>query len=294
LPDSTGQGASVRPLPPTRRAVEFDDGGYILAVLLISLAVGAVWMSALLPAWRQQAIREKEAELVFRGEQYARAIALYNRANPGTLPPSIELLVSQHYLRKAYKDPITGEDFLYLGSGIPGQLGSTTATSVIGTGIEPGTLGQNAPTGTAGPVQAPGGGAVGLGSAMRGIYGVRSRSAETSIRIYNGFQQYNLWAFDFTQALQRLPALPAPPGQGIPRTTNGQDVELGLAPAGRGGRGRGAATDGRGGRGAGRGGDAPAGGARGTGGARGGGTGGAGGFGGGAGGGFGGGGRGGN
>jgi len=277
-----------------RHAEEFDDGGYILAVLLVSLAVGAVWMSALLPAWRQQAIREKEAELVFRGEQYARAIALYNRANPGTLPPSIELLVSQHYLRKAYKDPITGEDFLYLGSGIPGQLGSTTTSSAIGTGIEPGTLGQNAPTGTAGPVQAPSGLAL-QSSAMRGIYGVRSRSAETSIRIYNGFQQYNLWAFDFTQALQRLPALPAPPGQGIPRTTNGRDVELGLAPAGRGGRGRSAATDGRGARGGARGSDAPPGGARGAGGARGGGAGGnGGGAGDGFGGGFGGGGRGGN
>src|SRR5262245_30406155 len=82
-----------------------DDRGYIMVVLLIGIAVAAVWMGSMLPSWRQQAVREKEADLIFRGEQYARAIALYWRKNQ-SLPPSIDILVSQHYLRQKYKDPI--------------------------------------------------------------------------------------------------------------------------------------------------------------------------------------------
>ena len=39
----------------------------------------AVALSVALPAWRTMTQREKEAELVFRGEQYARAIALFQR-----------------------------------------------------------------------------------------------------------------------------------------------------------------------------------------------------------------------
>src|ERR1043165_1991042 len=53
-----------------------DDHGYIMVVLLVGMAVSAIWMTALLPSWRQQTQREREADLIFRGEQYARAIAL--------------------------------------------------------------------------------------------------------------------------------------------------------------------------------------------------------------------------
>ena len=38
-----------------------------MAALLVSIAVMGILMSVALPAWRQAARREKEAELVFRG-----------------------------------------------------------------------------------------------------------------------------------------------------------------------------------------------------------------------------------
>ena len=60
-----------------------------MAALLVSLAVMSVLMTAALPAWRHQAKREKEAELVFRGEQYVRAIRLWEKlgfAVVGRLP----------------------------------------------------------------------------------------------------------------------------------------------------------------------------------------------------------------
>ena len=53
-----------------RRLAQSDEGGYILAVLLVAMAIAAIWMAASLPAWRQQAQRQRELELKFRGEQY--------------------------------------------------------------------------------------------------------------------------------------------------------------------------------------------------------------------------------
>ena len=64
---------------------------------------------------------------MFRGEQYARAIGLFQRKNgPGTLPPSFDMLVEQRFLRKKFKDPITDDEFvpvaLAAGSATAGQI----------------------------------------------------------------------------------------------------------------------------------------------------------------------------
>ena len=136
-----GQGTRRR---PGRSVQKLDDGGYIMVVLLIGMAVSAVWMGAMLPSWRQQGIRQKEAELIFRGEEYARAIALYWRKNNQTLPPSIDVLVSQRYLRKKYLDPITNKEFLTvggLGQGSAGGLGPSSPLLPSASG--PGTVLKN-------------------------------------------------------------------------------------------------------------------------------------------------------
>ena len=85
--------------------------GYAMAALLVGMSVMAVLMGALLPVWTTMAKREKEAELVFRGNQYARAIGLFQRKFANTPPPTIDVLVEQRFLRKKYKDPITNDDF---------------------------------------------------------------------------------------------------------------------------------------------------------------------------------------
>ena len=141
-----------------------------MVAMLISIAIAAIWMSAALPSWRQQAIREKEAELIFRGEQYARAVYLYRMKNNGALPQSIDQLVDQRYLRKKYLDPITGKEFLPNG------------------GLAPVTAGRQG-----GP--AP--------FAPAGINGVRSTSNEESIKIYTNQSIYSQWAFDWPAAAQK-------------------------------------------------------------------------------------------
>lgn len=208
--------------PPVHRHSKSDDGGYILVALLVGIAIAAVWMSAALPSWRQQATREKEAELIFRGEQYARAIFLYSQKMNGALPASFDDLVSQHTLRHKWKDPITGDDFLpKVGcqTGIPAGGGA-----VPGSGQRQGAAPGNAPPVRSGPPlpvggaqggrpagqtpiqpgrgptpggQIPGGqGQAGQG----GICGVQSKSKAASIKIYNGQQEYDLWQFDILTA----------------------------------------------------------------------------------------------
>ena len=75
------------------RSSQSDAQGFVLAVLLIVMAVTATWMTVALPTWKQRSIREKEAELVFRGQQYQRAMRLYNQKFPGATPQNLDILV---------------------------------------------------------------------------------------------------------------------------------------------------------------------------------------------------------
>jgi type II secretory pathway pseudopilin PulG len=189
-----------------------------MAALLIAMSIMAVMMTVAMPTWRQMAQREKEAELVFRGEQYARALTLFqNKNGPGTTPPTFDLLVEQRYLRKKYKDPITNDDFvpILLSAGQPG--GTTQGSTAPGTpqASPRGALGappQQAPqvqgrgTGTTPGGATPGSGATG------GIAGVTSKSKEQSIRLYKGRNHYNEW--QFTPVVRA--AAPGAGGQGAP------------------------------------------------------------------------------
>lgn len=147
------------------RSSQSDSGGFALVVLIVIMGMTAIWMTASLPAWKHNATREKEAELVFRGQQYVRALSLYQRKmGPGAAPQSFDQLYDLKLLRKKYKDPITNDDFLPLyTSGTP--------------------QGQGQP-------QQPGG--PGQGGALRGV---QSKSTASSIMVFNGATHYNEWVF---------------------------------------------------------------------------------------------------
>ena len=182
-----------------------------MAALLVGMSVMAVIMGALLPVWTQMMTREKEAELVFRGNQYVRAIGLFQRKFANTNPPTIDLLVEQRFLRKKYKDPITADDFqpVYANQAMQGVSAPTGA-------LRPGQQATAALGTPARQTVQAGFGSTGA-TAAGGIIGVTSKSKETSIRIYNGRNKYNEWAFIYIQTAQRPggPGVPAP-GQGIP------------------------------------------------------------------------------
>ena len=89
-----------------------SEAGYILIAVLFAVALMVVAMAAVAPAIGTQIQRDREEELVRRGKQYARAIQLYFRKF-GRYPNSIEQLENTNnirFLRKRFKDPITGKD----------------------------------------------------------------------------------------------------------------------------------------------------------------------------------------
>src|SRR5215831_1430395 len=92
------------------------DSGFTLAAVIFFAAAASILLAVAVPAYQMQAKREVEEELIFRGGEYTRAIQKYQRKF-GVYPNSIDQLVSTNglrFLRKPYKDPITGKDFRLL------------------------------------------------------------------------------------------------------------------------------------------------------------------------------------
>ena len=210
-----------KPVNDNRRMELAGQGnrGYAMAALLVGLSVMAVLMSALLPVWTTMAKREKEAELVFRGNQYARAIGLFQRKFANTPPPTIDVLVEQRFLRKKYKDPITNDDFqpLYANQALmPPGPGAGAGQQ------QPGQQPRGTPAPPGGQSLQPGFGATGA-TAAGGIIGVTSKSKDTSLRVFNGRTKYNEWAFVHVQTSQR----PGQPGPGGPPGSQGPNQRPG-------------------------------------------------------------------
>jgi type II secretory pathway pseudopilin PulG len=220
-----------------------------MAALLVGMAVMAIFMSAALPVWSTATKRAREEELVFRGEQYARAIALYQRKYANALPPSIDVLINERFLRRKYSDPVTNGEFQALtgslGQGTPGggadpggARGATGATGTAQQGAQ-GRGGQSAPQGLGrqgGGLAAQQGGFAGAGGpfAAGGIIGVASKSTDKSLRLYNGRGAYNEWTFVAQQ--RQLQA--GGPGGAAGQTGDGRGARGGQ-PAGAGGVGGG-------------------------------------------------------
>jgi type II secretory pathway pseudopilin PulG len=220
----------------TRARAFSRTNGYAMAALLVGMTIMAVFLTVALPAWSTAVKREKEAELIFRGQQYARAIALFQRKYANTFPPNIDILLNEHFLRKKYKDPMTkdGEfQVLYANQQAAAQpnagqpnAGLNQLAARQGGGTVP-QRGQPARPVTQVASGGPGGGQQG------GIVGVASKSTATSLRVYDGHDKYNEWVFVATQVTNRVNA---PNATRDP--TGGVNLPGGVGGAGgRGGRG---------------------------------------------------------
>ena len=157
-----------------------------MAALLVMLGVMGILSSMLLPVWNQAAKREREAELIFRGEQYARAVELYQRRYVGANPPDFETMVDQRFLRKMYADPMTedGEFQVVYFSQIAEVQGEPSAADRPGESTSDATGGARRLE----PIR--------FGDGQEGgVVGVVSRSDEESLRLYNDREKYDEWAF---------------------------------------------------------------------------------------------------
>ena len=172
-----------------------------MAALLVGMSVMAVLMGAALPVWNKQAQREREEEYLFRATEYARAIQKFQRrAGPETLPPNFDVLVEGRFLRRKYKDPLTGGDFqpIYQTTQAPGQPGG------VGGNATPGGLVAATPTSQTGGTPTAG---RGIPTPGAGVIGVTSKSKAESIKIYNGRTTYDQWAVTYRDVK---------PGKGLP------------------------------------------------------------------------------
>jgi hypothetical protein len=125
------------------------------------------------------------------------------------LPPSLDILLEQRFLRRKYKDPITGKDFDLLRQtpaapgGAPAAAGRGASPSTGSSGIT--TAGGSSQPGVSSPT-AP------VMGAQNGIIGVASPSKDPSIRIYNGRTHYNEWQFVYVVQAQAPGAAGGPGG----------------------------------------------------------------------------------
>jgi type II secretory pathway pseudopilin PulG len=175
------------------------DAGFSLAALIVFVTIASIFIAAAVPVYQMQAKRELEEELIFRGGEYTRAIQKY-RAKFGAYPTSIDQLVQTnglHFLRKAYKDPISGKDFRLLTLNPDGSIngskvfvqnmnnqplfGNTSSGAQMGQNPfgsqtqnqqqQPGGFGQPQQPGGFGQPQQPGGGFGASGGATSGTRG---------------------------------------------------------------------------------------------------------------------------
>ena len=62
-------------------------------------------LSTTLPVFSTMARREREAELIFRGQQYARAVSLFQRKYGNALPPNLDVLLNEQFPAQAVQGP---------------------------------------------------------------------------------------------------------------------------------------------------------------------------------------------
>ncbi len=176
----------VQRVRPARHSSQINAKGYVLLSVMLLITLMLIAMSIELPRIAQQVKRAKEEELVNRGMDYARAVKRFYHKN-NAYPNSIEQLKDTNhirFLRKEYKDPITGESEWKLvhvneaeikipqGNGVQGLQGSNPGL-VGGAGNNPTaqTGGAAGPAGTTGGSSGFSGGSSGLSGGSSGLSG---------------------------------------------------------------------------------------------------------------------------
>jgi hypothetical protein len=89
------------------------DSGFALLLIFALAAAAAIYLYLEIPRAVFEAARIKEDILVERGEEYKKAIRRYFVKNKQKLPQTLDELEQQggvRFLRRRYKDPMTGKD----------------------------------------------------------------------------------------------------------------------------------------------------------------------------------------
>jgi type II secretory pathway pseudopilin PulG len=94
-----------------------NERGFTYLGLLFFLAIAGLALASVGVVWHTANLREKERELLFVGAQFRSAILQYHASSPGArrYPAQLEELLQDNrypnvrrYLRRVYRDPLTG------------------------------------------------------------------------------------------------------------------------------------------------------------------------------------------
>jgi type II secretory pathway pseudopilin PulG len=218
--------------------------GYVLLTLLLFIALLTIVAAVAAPSIAFRIKRDREEELVHRGVQYSRAIRNFSKKN-GRYPARLEELQDAsgvRFIRKLYKDPITGRNFKLLHmADLPSQGGIpnlNSSNSQASENAETESSGNADATGNAAPGQAsdsaspssaagtsqPGKANTGAGASVTSaspttsgfkvspspdvqpgllIFGVASSSKAKTIREFNRKNHYNDWLFFYDPKYDR-------------------------------------------------------------------------------------------
>jgi type II secretory pathway pseudopilin PulG len=206
------------------------ESGYVLLALMLTLTLILIAMSVEAPRIAQQIKREKEEELVHRGKDYATAVKRFVHKNGGQYPSSVEQLENTNhirFLRKKYKDPMTGESDWKMvhvgeaeikipapnpglsgggltpsGGGVGGTGAGGTGTGGTGTG---GTGAGGTGTGGTGLTNTLTSTNIGNGQTVGGgqIIGVASTKKAQGIKEFNDKDHYDEWYFVYDLRLEQ-------------------------------------------------------------------------------------------
>lgn len=220
----------IDPRQSTGQAAQRGSRGYALIALMIVVTLLLVSLTAALPSIYQASQRRREAETIFRGDQYARAIYLFYR-RMGRYPVSVQDLLKTgdvRFLRKAYRDPLspTGRwRFIHaaaggilldswnqpvLSSSLPphasaldlafsssaAATGTSPAAGAPATGSQTNAKVKHPPSTCDGPLDSGGGSAGQTGTLLGAfIVGVAPCSNARSIRVFDHHSRYDHWEF---------------------------------------------------------------------------------------------------
>lgn len=153
--------------------------GFTYLSILFVIAIMGGGLALVGEAWHTASMREKEAELLFAGNQYRKAIELYYLGGPRQYPRALEDLLkdprkpaTERHLRRRYPDPMTG----------------SAEWSIV---------------------KAPDGGIMGVRSTSD-VKPFKRADFRPRDRAFEGAAKYSDWNFVFVPATQTAPRKPAP------------------------------------------------------------------------------------
>jgi type II secretory pathway pseudopilin PulG len=244
------------------------ERGVLLLALMMGMTVLVILLTASTQSWTAILKREREQELLFRGDQYIRALKQYQKEHGGQFPTKLDQLLEEgpqghRYIRQLFPDPFGPEgewNLLYLGpdgrsAWNPHAAPAVGAAPGLGGVQEVSTAGERA-AGEAGGFSALPGGSAPAGTRRRSrfesgnvnapIVGVVSKGQGETFGEFYGRGRLDEWEFHvFLRDVPKVPA--AEPGRdinpnkligpGLPSGSNPADEPQGGPAMGRGRRG---------------------------------------------------------